>query len=245
MSYLEPALPLFLVLGLAGVVNAWRRSTKGRRPWLLTISIGGMWLLSINASAWLFSRPLETWYPDEALPHGSVDAIVILAGTVHAPLPNRPYTFPAQDTYERLQHGLWLFKYWNAAPILVCGGGSGDDESYSTTMRRVLESEGVPSELIWTESRSRSTHENAVYGVKILHERGVSRIALVVEASSMPRAAASFRKAGMTVIPAPIRFTELHRDLIDVFPSWRAIALNGETFHELAGLVWYRLRGWI
>jgi uncharacterized SAM-binding protein YcdF (DUF218 family) len=99
--------------------------------------------------------------------------------------------------------------------------------------------------LIWTEDRSRSTHENAVYGSEVLHKHGVSRAALIVEASSMPRAAASFRKAGITVVPAPIRFTRLHLELSDVVPDWQAIALNGETLHELIGLFWYRLRGWI
>jgi uncharacterized SAM-binding protein YcdF (DUF218 family) len=61
----------------------------------------------------------------------------------------------------------------------------------------------------------------------------------------MLRAAASFRKAGITVIPAPIRFTELHFEIMDIFPDWNAIALNGETIHEILGLAWYRLRGWI
>src|SRR4030095_8230063 len=116
----------------------------------------------------------------------------------------------------------------------------------SEVMRHVLETEGgVPADMIWTEKRSRSTHENALYGAEILRENGISRIALIVEASSMPRAAASFRKFGMTVVPAPIRFTELDGSLMDVFPSWHAIASNGETLHEVLGLLWYRVRGWI
>ena len=112
-------------------------------------------------------------------------------------------------------------------------------------MRRVLESEGISPDLIWIEDRSRSTHENAVYGSSILREHGLSRIALVVEANSMPRAAAAFRKAGVTVVPAPFRFTELDRNLNDVLPSWQAIELNGEAVHEYAGLAWYCFRGWI
>jgi uncharacterized SAM-binding protein YcdF (DUF218 family) len=151
----------------------------------------------------------------------------------------------SQDTYQRLQHGIWLFKNWKSLPILVCGGTLGEQEPYSVTMKRVLESEGIPSDRIWVEDRSRSTHENAMYGSIILRDHGISRIALVVEASSMPRAAASFRKEGITVVPAPIRFTRLDRSFIDVFPSWQAIALNGETLHELVGLAWYWFRGWI
>jgi len=244
LTYFEPALPLLLLFGAVGLFRVWRRSIKGSRPWLLTISVIGIWLLSTNGVAYLCSLPLEIWYRDNPLPAESAEAIVILSGTVHSPLPNRPYAFAAQNTYERLQHGIWLYKNWNSLPILVCGGGW-SNEPFSSTMKHVLETEGVPSELVWVESLSRSTHENAVYGSKILHKHGVSHIALVVEASSMPRAAASFRKLGINVVPAPFRFNELHRNLMDVLPGWQALATNGETIHELAGLAWYRLRGWI
>src|SRR5262245_20501248 len=130
-------------------------------------------------------------------------------------------------------------------PILVCGGTTGNAEPYSRTMRRVLEAEGIPSNLIWTDDRSRSTHENALYGSEVLRRHGISYIALVVEGNSMPRAAASFRKAGIDVLPAPIRFTRLTREFIDVLPNWQAMALNAENVHEIFGLLWYRLRGWI
>jgi uncharacterized SAM-binding protein YcdF (DUF218 family) len=245
VSYLEPALPVLLLLSLAGLVRGWRRSKPGHRPWLLAIGVTGTLLLSMNAVAWMLSRPLEIWYENDPVLHESAEAIVILAGTIHPPTRNRPYTFASQDTYQRLQHGVWLFKHWKSLPILVCGGSLNERASRSLTMQHVLESEGVPSELIWIENQSSSTHENAEYGSQILRQHGISRIALVVEANSMLRAAASFRKAGITVIPAPIRFAELHFSIMDVFPDWSAIALNGETVHELVGLVWYRLRGWI
>jgi uncharacterized SAM-binding protein YcdF (DUF218 family) len=211
----------------------------------LTISIAGILLLSMNVVAWFFSAPLEMWYDAEPFPAEPAEAIVILSGSVHPASANRPYTFAAQDTYERLQHGLWLFKHWNSLPILVRGGMLEEDEPYAATMRRVLESEGVPREMIWIENRSKSTHENAVYGSKILRNHGIARIALVVEANSMARAAAAFRKEGIAVVPAAIRFTKIDGKLTDVVPNWRAIALNGEALHEYLGIAWYRFRGWI
>jgi uncharacterized SAM-binding protein YcdF (DUF218 family) len=199
----------------------------------------------MNVVARLVSLPLEIWYSADPLPRGSAEAIVILSGTVHSAKPNRPYPLAAQDTYERLQHGVWLFKNWKALPILVCGGRRDETEPYSQAMKRILESDGIPPDLIWIEDRSRSTYENAIYGAQILRGHGVSSVALITEANSMPRAAAAFRKTGLLVIPTPIRFTEFHGDLSDVLPSWQAIALNGEALHEYVGLAWYRLRGWI
>jgi uncharacterized SAM-binding protein YcdF (DUF218 family) len=204
-----------------------------------------MLLISMNVGAWVLSRPLELWYKPDPFPSESAEAIVILAGAMRSPTENQPYTIPAQSTYERLQHGVWLYKHWKPIPILVCGGSLDGREPHALTMKRTLELWGVPAQSIWIESISRSTHEHALYGARLLSAHGVSRIALVAEASSMPRAAASFRKAGITVIPAPIRFTRFDWGLRDMFPNWRAIASNGETLHELLGLAWYRMRGWI
>src|SRR5262249_35431832 len=106
LSYLEWPLPLFLLIGLVGLVRAWRQCKKGSKPWLLTISTAGILLLSMNLVAWILSRPLEIWYEDGPIPKESAEAIVILAGAVHPASPNQPYTVAGQDTYRRLQHGI-------------------------------------------------------------------------------------------------------------------------------------------
>src|SRR5687768_4841513 len=99
MTYLEPALPMFLVCASIGVLRAWRHSGAGRRPWLLTIGIAGTWLISMNVGAWLLSRPLELWYEREPAPRTSADAIVVLSGAVQPPTASRPYPLPGHDTY--------------------------------------------------------------------------------------------------------------------------------------------------
>jgi uncharacterized SAM-binding protein YcdF (DUF218 family) len=240
MTYVEPALPLLLLLLIVDLVRAWRRSAGRHRPWLETIVVAGLLLLSTNAGAWLLSRPLESGSSRDPLPHESAGAIVVLAGAVSPPSPGRPYALPAPDTYRRVRRAAWLFRYWKPLPILVSGNGLDAD-----VMRHLLESEGVPRNMIWLETRSRNTHESAVYGSEILKARGVARAVLPVEASSMPRAARSFRKAGIDTVPSPVRHTQLTWEFGDFWPGWSAIESNGETIHELGGLVWYKLRGWI
>ena len=245
MSYLDLAFPFFVFLALASLVKLWRNSAAGQRPWLMTIGIAGITVLSLNPFAWLFSLPLEVSYEQDPIPKGTVEAIVVLAGAVSPPLPpQNPYAVVGQDSYIRLQRAAWLFKHWAARPVLACGGGE-NSESYAQTMRHLLEVEGVPFELIWIESRSRSTYENALYGSQVLRQRGVSRIALVTDARSMRRAAASFRKQGMIVVPAPFRFNNLGLSFEDILPTSRAIDANSETAHEVAGILWYWIRGWI
>ena len=75
-------------------------------------------------------------------------------------------------------------------------------------MREMLERDGIPETMIWTEERSRSTYENAVYGAEVLRSHGITTIALVVEAQSMLRAEACFRKQGITVVPAASGYRE-------------------------------------
>jgi uncharacterized SAM-binding protein YcdF (DUF218 family) len=246
MSYLEPALPLLLLLGVVGLGRAWLQSSKGRRPVLLTVSTLGLLLLTSRWAAWGFALPLEAWY-DNTSPYPSepAEAIVVLAGSSDRSRANRPYVLAGQDSHRRLKHAAWLFKHWKSVPILISGGNMDTGEPHALEMRRLLEAEGVPANLIWIEARSQSTRENAVYGAEILHRHNVSRIALVVEASSMPRASLSFQKAGLYVVAAPIRFLRPNWEASELLPSWQSIALNGETLHEFLGLLWYRWRGWV
>ena len=70
---------------------------------------------------------------------------------------------------------------------------------------------------------------------------------LVTSGIHMPRAMATFRRAGVAV-------TAASTDIIDVespdwailrwLPSPTALVHTGEALHELAGLLYYRLRGW-
>jgi uncharacterized SAM-binding protein YcdF (DUF218 family) len=189
---------------------------------------------------------LECWYVPRALPAGDAQAIVVLSADVRPPLPERPVPLPDNATYERCQYAAWLHKHWRQLPVLACGGmGPYGGEAFSVAMRRVVEGEGVPPPMIWTEEKSRSTHENAVYGAELLHSRGIRKVVLVTEAYHMPRAERCFRKQGIEVIPAPCGFRKLHLQLGYLLPGWKAIDEIELTLHESAGLVAYWMRGWI
>jgi uncharacterized SAM-binding protein YcdF (DUF218 family) len=109
----------------------------------------------------------------------------------------------------------------------------------------MLEQEEVPPSSIWTEERSHSTHENALYSAAVLREHGVHQIALVVEADSMLRAEKCFRKQGIGVTPAPCLFRDTQFAGEDLLPGWPAIYREEILMHEELGLCWYWLRGWI
>jgi uncharacterized SAM-binding protein YcdF (DUF218 family) len=242
VTYIEPALPFLLLLGFLGIVRTWQQGH--RRPWLQLLSLTGITVLSTQAGARVLAWPLEHHFSKDVVPQEPAEAIVVLSGTVSAPMPGRPYSYPGADTYRRVQHALFLFRNWKAIPILVSGGGP-PDSPHAEAMRRVLQSEGVPSDMIWMETRSDNTHENAVYSAEILRAKGISRAALVIEASSMLRAARSFEKNGVVVVPAPTAFTQMSYDYSDWLPAWQALRATGIVVHEMLGLAWYKWKGWI
>jgi len=242
MDYTAPLLTLVFLLSLIGVVRL--PACKGRK-WVLA-GLVGLVVISWPPFDWLFSRPLEMWYPVRPTPSSPADAIVVLSSGVEPPIYERPFALMGHDTYSRCRMAAWLYKNWNALPVLACGGkANGRPPSFAASMREVLVKEGVPDSEIWTEERSQTTHENALFGAEILRSHGVKRIALVVEAQSMVRAAACFRKLGFEVVPAPNDFRVWGPFREELLLSWQGVRRNEITLHEVVGLLWYRLHGWI
>jgi len=242
MTYIQPLILIFLILAGIGLV----RRRNGSRSRLVGLAVLGLFLLSWHPVDWLLSRPLEARYPIRPLPPAPAQAIVVLSSSVGPPLYERPYPLPDKETYQRCEYAAWLHQHWLPLPVLACGGPEAKArQPVSVTMRLLLERAGVPAAMIWTEERSQSTHENAVFGAQILRERGIGSIALVVEAQAMLRAESCYRKEGIAVVPAPCEFIQFESPQEEFIPSWIAIKRNEDTLHEALGLAWYRLRGWI
>ena len=242
MTYTQPLTILCLIIISTGLI----RQRRSKRSLLPAAGVIALFLLTWPPIDWLISLPLESNYPVQPFPSGDVQAIVVLASSVDPPRYERPYSIPDKHSYRRCEHAAWLYKHWQSVPVLASGGSqSSRHKPVSATMRELLKRAGVPDFDILTEDRSRSTHENAVFSSEILRKRGITTIALVVEAFAMPRAAAAFRHEGMNVVPAPSSFRHFDPARDELIPNWKALERNEETLHEVLGLVWYRLRGWI
>lgn len=247
---LPPALPLLVAtLGLLVLRN---RPRTGRT--LVWIGLLAAWLFASGTGASLLAglaeggerRGLTVESLRAALAGSEApQAIVILGGgSRHHPLetPDREFVKPL--TLERLVHGAWIART-SRLPVLVSGGVPRPGRaSEAALMKRTLESRlGTP--VRWTEETSEDTGQNATHSAQILKAAGISRIVLVTQAYHMPRAAASFRRAGLTVLPAPHGFASGMREWTprDLIPNGDAAALSWRASHELLGRLWYRLRG--
>ena len=208
---LPPALPLLVVA--LGLLLLSRFPSVGRlAAWLGLIAA---WLLSsgVGASqvaAWAEGDSLRAQTADslrEALTQpGAPQAIVIIGGGARRDARERPETETVKPgTLERLVHGAWVARV-TRLPVLVSGGVSRPGmSSEAALMKRVLE-DSLNTPVRWVEGASADTAGNARLSAELLKDAGITRIVLVTEAYHMPRAQASFERAGLSVLPAPCCF---------------------------------------
>lgn len=203
---LPPAAPL--LLALLGVFVTFAR--RGLGLFLVVLGIAATYAFSTNGMALVLARHLmpevQAVQPQQLQP---AQAIVVLGGGVHAQAPEYGAAQPGPHTLQRLRYGAWLAR--KTGKPLAFAGGVGwaalgtDTEAEGTVARRVLQEEyGLA--LKWMDDRSRDTGENAARMAQLLQPAGVRRIALVTDATHIPRAAAAFRAAGFEVIAAPTDF---------------------------------------
>jgi uncharacterized SAM-binding protein YcdF (DUF218 family) len=102
-----------------------------------------------------------------------------------------------------------------------------------------------PARLI-IESRARNTHGNAVECVRIVRERGWTRLLVVTSAFHMQRTQGCFRAEGMDVdlLPVDFRAYDPARYNGRLLPRAGAFNQSSNALRELAGRAIYRLQGY-
>jgi uncharacterized SAM-binding protein YcdF (DUF218 family) len=236
MTYLQPILPLLLVLSL--VLHLVRKRSSRRLHWFSLFSSVSLFLWAWPPAAWLLAGTLEWWYPPEAALKDP-EAIVVLSGSIEGREVGLEHRL-THGSATRCAFGAWLHLRRYRVPVVITG-----DQRITSLMRAQMIAHGVPEQMIWQEPQSSSTSDHAVNCAKLLTQKGIRRIALVTEAYHMLRSEASFRKQGLDVQPAPCGFrtSDFGDTVSDWIPGSRAIRSNEEIAHEWVGLAYYWVRG--
>jgi uncharacterized SAM-binding protein YcdF (DUF218 family) len=245
---LPPALPLLVVaLGL---------SLLGRMPRLgRSLAWAGV-LTGVLVSSSLGAGLLAHWAEGDiraptadelrraVAARDAPQAVVIIGGGARSAVRERPDAeFVKSNTLERLVHGAWVARV-TGLPVLVSGGvSSAAAVSEASLMKRTLES-ALATPVRWVEDESRNTAANARLSAAILHAAGIRRVILVTHAYHMPRARASFERAGLAVLAAPHGFSAspLEAEARSLIPNGDAALTAYRASHELVGRLWYGLR---
>lgn len=244
-AFLLPPFNL-LLLALSGLLLWRKRPTLAR--WLCSIALTLLWLLSTPLLADFLLQRLEDPSSAISLQSGTrldlqaATAIVVLGGGLYEHAPEYAGDSVSKTTLQRIRYAAALARQIRL-PILVSGGTpTGSSLAEADLMAGTLAQE-FATPVQWKESSSDNTHQSAYNSFRILHAAGITHILLVSDAWHMPRAALAFKHAGFQVTPAPTAFTTRYRiDMLAFLPDAAALLNSRIFFHELIGILWYRLK---
>lgn len=249
-SYLVPASPLFLLLGvLIALLLLGRERTQaaGRRVlWALfffylvcsTPYVSGLLAQMLGGTARI----------DRAEAVREADAIVLIGcGVITAGDEAVPVHLPGIETSFNISEAVRLYRLAGGARIVATGGmppGGAGTIPESEAMQQYLLRMGVAPGDIVVESGSTNTLEQA-RNVAALLPRG-ARIVLVTVPTHMPRTSGFFRAQGFQVTEAVSALAEKEEAVTAVgqfIPSRYALRASERAMYEVLGLAYYWIRG--
>ena len=237
--FLKKRVTLQKITIVSSVVLIWVCSTPAFVRWLTNAS-----------DAWMhWPTPLVISSNQQLQNHSSQSAAIVVLGggrrkgAIESPQYQNQDLSPA--SLERLRMGARLART-SKLPILLTGGApdrtTDRDLPEAEVMAQILEQE-FHVKARWLETKSQTTQENAQFSAAILKREGIQTIYLVTHFWHMPRAQKIFEQYGLTVIPVPYGFRRSDTsNPTDYFPSGVAITETRQIWHELIGMIWYRLR---
>jgi uncharacterized SAM-binding protein YcdF (DUF218 family) len=148
----------------------------------------------------------------------------------------------SDESVRRFVTGIELFKR-GMAPVLVASGPGRPDAPVPTeaaVRAKLAETMGIPPAAILLVVNVNSTREESIRISRMLRDRNATRVLLVTESLHMRRSKLVFERAGLQVQPA----------VSDDYPAFLIspgdrLWLTMRIAQEVAGLIYYRLAGYI
>lgn len=163
------------------------------------------------------------------------DLIVVLGGGVDQG------RFLTLVSSHRMVKGVQLYFEGKAPKILFSGGMPGKEMvSEASVLAQEARRLKVPSEDILLVKKSKNIRTHAVEIKKIADRLRMKSILLVTSFIRMKRALMAFEKVGFKVYPASADPAEKYTD-----DFWGRLDLFPGLIQEYAGIVYFRIRGWI
>jgi uncharacterized SAM-binding protein YcdF (DUF218 family) len=221
---LQPSTLIALLIAYGSILiwTGWAR--WGRR----FVTVGAILLLVAGLSPLgnALILPLEDRFPRANLDEPPAPTGFIVLGGAEDRLVGQARKAPTlNEAGERIVETVVLARRFTEAKIAFSGGDAGilyTSDSEAAGAASMLTDMGVAPDRLILEASARDTYENAVYLKAELDKLGLlgpgKRWVLITSAYHMPRAMASFRRAGFKVEPWPVDYrTRGRADLIRPF----------------------------
>jgi len=199
--------------------------------------------LSISPVAnWLCHSLEKDYIRENPVQPGRLDVVVVLGGGV-TETAGTGETLLSQSSASRLLRAVELFRESGAAQLLCAGKGIGR-ASEGAVMAAAAERLGVPREKILVDSLSENTRGHAVEMDRRFADKTI-RIGLVTSAYHLKRSETELRSYFPNVEPFPSDYLYSHPKgpAIPAFvPNTGSLFRSAVALHEMAGLLWYRLK---
>lgn len=243
----------FLITPLAwiliSVTFAFMTNKTGRRK---KRNLVAFFLLILFTNPWLANKAIDLWEtPPNEINQDQYDVVVVLAG-----MTNPDLTFEEQVQFngsaERFIEPLRLYHQHKVKKILFTGGSGSlthPELKETPALRELALQLNVAEKDLLVETASRNTFENAKFTAEILHEQfNDPSVLLITSASHMKRAAACFKKQGVSadLYPVDLQTNPNHRSFLkEAVPNIGALHVWTTFFHEVFGYVAYWVMGYI
>ena len=203
-----------------------------------------LWLLATPSFSNFLLGSLENQYEAVSIAESPAsDATVVLGGCVA----NYKGEVQLTDHSDRVFHAARLYKA-KKSRVIIASGGSVRSAPEAYSIRSLLKELGVPGNAIVMDMASLNTHESALNIRATLKNLGLRDVLLVTSAAHMPRAVATFRTAGIKVIPSPCDFRVWCRaksGMRKFLPDFDSLGGTAFALREYLGSLAYKWRGWI
>jgi len=173
---------------------------------------------------------LATAVPAELVPS---DAIVVLGAWVS------PSGTLSSESLRRTNHGIALYRRGLAPTLVLLGGSASGGPSEADARAEQARLHGVPPQAILTETRVRTTRDEAIRVKALLQSKGARTILLVTNAGHLARARPLFERAGFKVHPAP------SDTFVEASSPESRLELMRVLVREFCGWLFYRVAGYI
>ncbi|MGD1878241.1 MAG: YdcF family protein [Kiloniellaceae bacterium] len=234
---------LFLLLAwLASRRLGWRR-LAGLCLAVLLLYGGGILLTPLPEAA---LRILENRFPVPAELPADIAGIIVLGGASDSGAVSKARNQPGLNSAaERLTTAMALHRSLPDKPLIVSGfSGALNPRGWNEAeiTERFFVQQGLDMTQVRFEDKSRNTAENARLTAAMVGDGGRPWL-LITSARHMPRSVASFRAAGLAVLPYPVDYHTEPAQLVWPRDTGSSLGLAAMALHEWLGLLAYYLSG--